>query len=481
MSAANRLPSLAMSLWILLFGLLFFGGCQSAKPPASPEQLEFPSTLSWPSYEMTRFTLDNGVELFVAENHELPLAKLVVKLRSGEALVSRGKEGLAKVAAQAMRSGGSKRYPEDRLNRVLENRAARMNISFDLASGQASLNCLSRDFEKLLPVFIDVLSHPAFPPQKIALAKAKLKTEISRRNDETKEIGFRKFKELVYGQEAIYSRVPQYSSVDAIGRQDLQRFQERTFTGSNMIVGLVGDFDTESIRPLLKKHFSSLPAGSENRLLFPESESSFKPGVYFVDKPDVNQTFVLLGHLGGYRQNPDYAALQVFNQVLSGGFSGRLFQSIRTEKGLAYSVFGDFGCNFFYPGMFFIGLETKTDRTAEAVEAVRGELQRIKKQGVTEKELKQAKDQFLNSLVFRYESPLEVLKRRLTYAYWGMDQDSFERLIEEIKNVGPKDVHRVAREYVRIPELKVLLVGSEDKLQGQLEQLGPVQELKLQK
>jgi predicted Zn-dependent peptidase len=188
-----------------------------------------------------------------------------------------------------------------------------------------------------------------------------------------------------------------------------------------------------------------------------------------------------MGHLGGYRQNPDYAALQVFNQVLSGGFSGRLFQSIRTEKGLAYSVFGDFGCNFFYPGMFFVGLETKTDRTAEAVGAVRRELRRIQQRGVSDEELQQAKDQFLNSLVFRYESPLEVVKRRLYYAYRGMDHNSFEQLIEEIKAVGPKDVHRVAREYIQAEELKVLLVGSEDKLQQQLDSLGPVQELKLRK
>jgi len=481
MSHSNLFLSPPAPFVIVLCGLLLLGGCQSAKVPASPDELTFPSTVDWPSYEMNHFRLDNGVQCFVAENHELPLVKLVVKVRSGEVDVPAGKEGLAQITAQAMRSGGSDRYPEDELNRKLENRAAQMGISFDLDSGEASLNCLSQDFKELLPVFLDVLRHPALPSRKIALAKAQLKTEISRRNDETKEIGFRKLKELVYGKDTVYSRVPQYASVEAVSRRDLKSFQERAFTGSNMIVGLVGDFETESMKELLKEAFSRVPPGSRKSLSFPQSESRFEPGVYFVDKPDVNQTFVLLGHLGGYRQNPDYAALQVFNQVLSGGFSGRLFESIRTEKGLAYSVFGDFGCNVFYPGMFFVGLETKTDRTAEAVRAVRSELRRMQQQGVTEEELRQAKDQFLNSLVFRYESPLEVLKRRLYYAYSGMDQDSFEQLIEEIKAVGPKDVHRVAREYIRIDELKVLLVGSEDELQQQLDRLGAVRELKLEK
>jgi predicted Zn-dependent peptidase len=464
--------------WLALGALL--AGCAPGGPgPDRLIDLSFQDSVTWPEYRVQTLTLDNGVRLFLLEDHELPLIDMRVTIRSGAIQVPEGKEGLARIAADAMRSGGSEKYPDQELNALLENRAANMGFSFSLDSGSAHLNCLKEDFPRLLPVFVDVLQNPRFPKDKIALAKQQLRTSISRRNDEQRDIALRKYRKLIYGSDSVYARVPQYDTVEAIRRQDLVAFQEQAVRTRNLYVSLVGDFDAERMEDRLRQAFSGVKEG-RSELEFPRVDYRYERSLYLVDKPDVNQTYVLMGHIGGLRQNPDYAELQVLNEVLSGGFSGRLFQEIRTKRGLAYSVFGRYGSNVDYPGMFFVGLKTKSGTTLEAVRAVRKELEAIRGRGLAAEEVRRARERFVNSLVFHYDTPGKVLRRRMHYAYKGMDRDSFKGLIQEVQSVDREDVERVAREYLHPGKMKILLVGNKQALQEELSALqGEVRELQL--
>jgi predicted Zn-dependent peptidase len=480
----QRLRNIAGSwMGIALFTFLLIGlmtACARHGPgPESPEELRFERSVTWPEYDVRTFQLDNGVRFFLLEDHELPLIDMQVTLRSGEIEVPEGKEGLARIAAEAMRSGGSEEHPGAALDALLENRAAKMSFSFSLDSGSASLNCLKEDFPRLLPVFMDVLQNPRFPKDKIALAKQQLRTSISRRNDEQRDIVIRKYKKLIYGDDSVYARVPQYNTVDSISREDLMRFHEKTVRAGNLYVGLVGDFDANKMKDRLREAFSRVKPG-RNELNFPEVGYRYNRSVYLVDKPNVNQTYILMGHIGDLRRNPDYPELQVLNEVLSGGFSGRLFQEIRTKRGLAYSVFGRYGCNIDYPGMFFVGVRTKSGTTLEAMRAVKQELKAVRSEGVSAKEVRRAKDRFLNSLVFNYDTPQKVLQRRMHYAYKGMDGDSFKELIGEVKGVEQNDVDRVAEEYLHPEKMIILMVGNKKELQDELAPMKErVQELEL--
>ena len=460
---------------VLLVSLLvgMFTACARHGPgPESPEDLRFERSVTWPEYDLRTFQLDNGVRFFLLEDHELPLIDMQVTIRSGAIEVPKGKEGLPRIVADAMRSGGSEKYPGQKLNALLENRAAEMNFSFSLDAGSASLNCLKNDFSRLLPVFMDVLQNPLFPENKIALAKQQLRTSISRRNDEQRDIAIRKYKKLIYGEDSVYARLPQYETVDAIDREDLVSFQEQAVQAGNLYVGLVGDFEADKMKDRLREAFSGVKAG-RSELDFPQVDYRYERSVHLVDKPNVNQTYILMGHIGDLRRNPDYPELQVLNEVLSGGFSGRLFQEIRTKRGLAYSVFGRYGCNIDYPGMFFVGVRTKSETTLEAMRAVEQELKSVRSEGAAEEEIRRAKDRFLNSLVFNYDTPQKVLQRRMHYAYKGMDPDSFEELIGEVKDVDRKDVERVAEEYLHPEKMKILLVGNKKELQ---EELAPIKD-----
>ncbi|MEX0646476.1 MAG: pitrilysin family protein [Balneolaceae bacterium] len=461
-----------------IFILLLLAGCASTDSVHKNwDNIEYPEINNFEQPDVEVFTIDNGITFYLMEDHELPLINMSVRVRTGSFLEPEDKTGLASVTGSVMRSGGSETYPDDELNELLENRAAHMETNIGLTSGSASMNVLREDFENLLPVFVDLLSNPAFPEDKIDLAKTQTETSISRRNDDQGAIANREFRRLIYGPNSVYGRLTEYETIQNITREDLVNFHEQSFVAPNMMVGIVGDFDSDEIKQNLEEAFSSIPEGEKRQLNFPEVDYDFTQGINFINKSDVNQSYVLLGHIGGMRDNPDYAKLQVMNQVLSGGFSSRLFQVVRSDLGLAYAVFGSYGSNNFYPGTFTAGVMTQSETTAEAIDAIFAEIERLQEEPVSEEELQHTKDQFLNSLVFRYDSRAKILNERLANEYAGLDPDIFDRLVEEVIEVTPEDVSEAAREYLRPDAMKILVVGNASEIGDQLEKYGEVNEI----
>lgn len=464
-----------LSILCLLIGFTFGTALGQQR---SYDELEYPELNEFQQPEVTTFTTANGIRFFLVEDHELPLIDLSVRIRTGEVLVPDEKTGLASMTGTVMRSGGSERYPADTLNRILEYRAASMETGIGFSSGSASMNVLKEDFDELLPIFIDLLRNPAFPQDKIDLAKTQTKSNISRRNDNPQQVASRVFSQIIYGEESIYARNTEYETVDNITRQDMIDFHAEHFTGENMMVGVIGDFETAEMRGQLEQAFGSLPAGEETTLDFPEVNYDWGSSINLVDKPDVTQSTVYMGHIGGMRDNPDYPEVQVMNQVLSGGFSGRLMQVVRTEMGLAYTVTGSYGMgNTNYPGVFTAGVGTQTSTTAEAIDAVIEQIERLRREPIPRQELRETKDQFLNSLVFRYTSYEDVLNERMSYEYLGLPEDTFDEYVEGVRNTTVEDVQRVAREYMHPDSLHILVVGNKSGLGDQLQKYGEVNEI----
>lgn len=439
------------------------------------DELTYPELNDFQQPEIKTFTTDNGIKFFLLEDHELPLIDLSVRIRTGGVQVSNDKASLATITGTVMRSGGTEEYPADTLNQILENRAASMETGIGFTSGSAGMNVLKEDFDNLLPIFIDLLMNPAFPQEKIELAKTQLKSSISRRNDNAGSIANREFDKLIYGEDSKYGRLVEYETVNNVSRKDIVSFHEENFNGQNMLVGAVGDFDTEAIKKQLREAFGTIPAGTETNLSFPEVNYDYRSTINFIDKPDVNQSTVLMGHIGGMRDNPDYAKVQVMNNVLSGGFSGRLFQKVRTDLGLAYSVGGQYGMgNTFYPGQFFVQVKTKSASTADAIDAIISEIERLQNEPITEKELQDTKDQFLNSLVFRNDSYEQILNRQMSNEYRGLSDNAFDQFIEGVKATTIEDVQNMAQEYLHPDQLQILVVGNKDELGDQLQKYGDV-------
>jgi len=441
------------------------------------DEIEYPELNSFEKPDVEFFELDNGIRFYLVEDDELPLINLRALVRTGGVLVPNEKAGLQSITGTVMRTGGTTSITGDELNELLEDRAARMETGIGLTSGSASMNVLKEDFEELLPVYIDLLQNPAFPEDRLDLAKTQQKTAISRRNDETLPIGIREFQKLIYGPESVYARNTEYETIDNITREDLVDFHKKSFVGENMMIGVIGDFEMEEMKEVLTEAFQEIPAGNELELTFPDINYEFVNTINFVDKSDVNQSFVMMGHIGGLRENPDYAKIQVLNRVLSDGFSGRLMQVVRSQMGLAYSVFGEYGSGNFFPGMFYAGVMTQSETTAEAINAIIGQIERLQNEPITEKELSDTKDRFLNSLVFEYDSRASVLNEQMSFDYAGLPDDTFDRLVEEIQQVTIEDVQEAAQQYMQPENLQILVVGNGEEIGDQLEQFGDVNEI----
>ncbi len=461
---------------ILLFSIMMLVGV-SVSAQKRYDEIKYPPLNDFQKAKVEEFQLDNGITFYLVEDKELPLIRLNAIVRTGSLLDPEGKEGLASMVGTVMREGGSENYPADELNLLLENKAASISTFIGEGSGNASMNLLKEDFDELLPVFVDVIQNPLFPEDKIELAKTQTKSNISRRNDQQAGIAGREFAKLIYGEDSPYTRQTEYASVDAITREDLVAFHEEAFVGNNMMIGVIGDFDTREMKRKLEEAFGSLPAGSETNLVYPEVNYGYPSTINLVDKPDVNQSYVIIGHIGGLRENPDYAALQMMNEILAGGFAGRLFQTVRSDLGLAYAVGGSYGSRINYPGTFSLTVMTKSSTTVQAIDAILNEVKKMQNEPVSSEELNDARDRFLNSLVFRYDSKSKILNERLSNEYNGLPQDTFDKYVENIRKVTVSDVQRVAQQYLKPDQVQILVVGNKEEIGDQLNKYGSVNEL----
>ena len=281
---------------------------------------------------------------------------------------------------------------------------------------------------------------------------------------------------IAYGKDSPYARETQYSTIAAVQLSDLVAWHDRTVLPNNMIAAISGDFDSAAIESKLRTAFEPLARGEALATLATEFKDPAK-GVYFVPKTDVNQSNVYIVGLGTERNNPDYYALSVMNEVFSGGFGSRVVQNVRTKLGLAYSVGGSYGTAYDHPGTFTVAASTKSASTIAAARAMLDEIGRLKTQPPTPTELKNAKDQVLNSFIFNYDSREKTLNEQVTLALYGYPADFLERYKDGIEKVTAADVTRVANKYVDVSKLAIVVVGNNADFAGPLSTLGTVTNL----
>ncbi|MBO6575558.1 MAG: insulinase family protein [Rhodothermales bacterium] len=441
--------------------------------------IDYPELPDFDTPEAQRFELDNGMVLFLIEDRALPMVNVVARVGTGSVYEPGDKVGLASILGQVMRSGGTETVPGDTLNVILENIAASVETSVGATSGGGSMFALTEHAGTVLPLFADVLMNPALPQDKIDLAKTQISSAISRRNDDPGQIASREFNEILYGSESPWARAPEYATVDAISRDDLVAFHEAWYHPGNVMIGAWGDFDAEEMAARIEAAFESWqPVPGFQRPPAPVAQSPDQDGVFLVDKDDVTQSTVYLGHLGDIRaDHPDQPALTMMNQVLSGGFSGRLMQSVRVEQGLAYAVGGGYSANFDRPGTFFAQVMTKSESTVDAANAVLAEIDKMREAPPEEEEVALARDGYLNRFVFNFDTRGEVVNRMMTYDWYGYPMDFLEIQKSGLEAVTPQDIHRVSQQYLKPEDIRILVVGKAEEFGAPLTELGPVTEV----
>jgi len=437
------------------------------------KQIKAPDLHAFHPQQPRRLEFTNGMIVFLQEDHELPLIRGTAQIRGGSREEPADKVGLVEIYGQAWRTGGTTSKTGDQLDDYLEAHAAKVETSGGTDSTTVSWDCLKDDFDDVFKVFLELLREPEFRSEKLDLAKRQVNTVISRRNDQPFQIAIREAAKLVYGADSPYARVPEYATVAAVTRGDLRSWHRQYVHPNNIILGVVGDFDSSAMEAKLREAFDAWPRGPQATKI----QASFhgpKPGIYFAAKNDVTASTVQMVGLGTTRDNPDYYAIEVFNDFFGGSSSSRLYSNIRSKKGLAYAVGGGIGTDFDHPGVLRLFLGTKSGTTAAAIDAFDEELEALKTKPATPEELTKAKDDILNSFIFRFDSKDKVLRERMTYEFYGYPADFLERYREGIAKVNIQDVSRVAEKYVHEDQLATLVVGKAADFDKPLSTYGPV-------
>ncbi len=473
-----KLTAAALFAASLLTPLAF----SQAKVPARTSSVEpwkkipIPPLHDFKPTEPKRIVLDNGMMIFLQEDHELPFVNGSILIRGGSRDVPADKTGLTQLYSQAWRTSGTTTQTGDALDQTLALKAASVETGGGLATTSLSWTSFAKDYDQVFAVAQDLLLHPDFKADKLALAKRQLAAGIARRNDDAAGIAGREAQRIAYGKDSPYARQVEYATISAVQLADLTAWHDRTVVPNNMIVSVSGDFDSAIMEAKLRKAFGGLSKGVA-QVPLDAKFSDPKSGVYFVNKTDVNQSNVYVVGLGTERNNPDYYALSVMNEIFSGGFSSRVFQNVRTKLGLAYSVGGSYGAAYDHPGTFTVGAATKSSSTIAATREVLAEIGRLKTIPPTPDEMRVAKDQVLNSFIFNYDTPEKVLGEQVTLALYGYPSDYLEKYKIGVEKVTAADVTRVANKYVDVNKLAIVVVGNNTEFGGPLSTLGPVSNL----
>jgi zinc protease len=444
------------------------------------DNLKFPPLNQFQIPQPDRYVLDNGITVYLLEDHTLPkLTYSAIIHKCGDYLEPLDKIGLAEMTGDVMRTGGTTSNTGDEIDEQLEGIGAYVETSIGTVSGTARAGGLSEYGEQILRTMADVLRNPVFDQDKIDLEKTDQKSTISRRNDDPMQVCIREFKKLIYGDDSPYARNTEYATIDAVTKDDMVAFHRKYVEPQNIQIAAWGDFNKTDMLALIKKYFGDWAKGTTEIPEPPKVDYTYKSSLNYAEKTDVTQSNILMGHIGGVMGDPDYPATIVMNSVLGGSFGSRLTNVVRTKLGLAYAAEGHFSFNYDYPGIFYAFASTKSESTVQAIRAMIEQIKSMQTQPPTDEEMKKAKDGWLNSFVFNFDTKGEILSRMMSYDYYGLPEDYLQQLKTKVEKVTPEDVLEVAKRKLHPDALQTIVVGKADEFGEPLSDLGEVHDIDL--
>jgi zinc protease len=459
MQASHRVLSIAALVLSVTAGV-------AAEIPPRPEQLTFlPLTFNVPDAASMRVKLANGITAYVADDKMLPLVNVLVLFRGGGYLEASGKEGLAELTGTVWRTGGAGRFDARALDEELDFLAAQLSTGVGEVSGRVSLNLLGKDLDRGLGLLMDVLRGPRFEEARLAKAKEDMLSEMKRRNDDSESIEDREWDRLVYGDDFWLNRLPTKASVDGITRGDLVAFHKLLANPANFVVAVAGDFDRKAMIVKLNATIGAWKAAGAPVGAVPQPKGSAKPGVYLVNKPDVNQGRVSIGQLGAKRPLPDESSLEVANDILGGGgFTAWMMSKVRSDEGLAYSAYSSYGIGDLYPGTFRAYFQSKSSTCARAARLTVDLIGRITTTQVTDKELANSKSSFIERFPRMFESKLRTVTRFAQDDLVGLSHEYWKAYRARMGEVTAASTQAAASAHINPDQLIILVVGNVDEI-----------------
>lgn len=474
-------PSGVRAALLLLAVSLLLPGCALFRKPAWEQPP--PSASDRPVVQpdaLHRGELDNGVDVVVLEDRRLPRVVVGVAVRRGGGIVPPEQAGLAAFTSEVMRRGAGRRDALA-LARATDEIGASLSVGADRDSMTVSVAGLSRDLDRLLEILSDVALRPRFEPGEAGKARSEMLASLEQAKDDPATLaGWSLAKALYpghpYGTPA--DGLPE--TVARFEASTARAFHRKVFIPDDAILFASGDVDMEALFPLLGEHFGAWESGPVPAPgPVPPDPTPSERKIVVVDRPDLAQVRIMIGHEGLARTDPRRIGASIMNIVVGGGgFSSRLMKKLRSEAGLTYGVGSGFALRR-HPGPFYVSTFTRVPEVRRALDMTLAELERARgAEPPTEDELRDAKALAVGRFSLGLETSSAVLSSLVDLDIYGLPQDSLDTYRGRVRALTTDDTARLARELLHPERAAIILVGPADAIVPQVESLGPVEVVK---
>ncbi|MGH7874304.1 MAG: M16 family metallopeptidase [Candidatus Binatia bacterium] len=412
-----------------------------------------------------RAVLPNGLVLLTSEQRALPIVSIELLIEAGSRYEPANQVGLANLTARLLTYGTARRSAVQ-INETLDFIGASLEAACGADTAAISMTILKKDLGSGLDLLAEILTSSIFPAAEIDRQKQAVVASIRAQQEDPGAVAQKTFVAALFPGSP-YGRPVEgtEASVKALQQKTLKEFFARHYRPNRSILSVVGDVSEQEITDALDRAFRGWRKGEANApLLIPSKVGGAQ--TLRVNK-DLTQANIVLGHAGVPRNHPDYYAIQVMNYILGGGgFASRAMDSIRNERGLAYSVYSFFGAEKSY-GYFEFVMQTKNETAQEAVRLAREEIRRMREQPVTEQELSDAKDYLTGSFPLRFDTNRKVASFLAQVEFFRLGLDYPDRYHDLVSKVSQADVQRVATLYLQPEKIVTVIVGNQKKIGDQ--------------
>ena len=409
-----------------------------------------------------RIVLENGMVLLLSERHTIPSVTINMLIKAGQVLEPSDKAGLAYITAGLLTEGTKKRS-SSQIAEEIEFVGGGIGASGGDDSASVNLTILKKDLDLGLDILSDILLNPVFSEEEIIRKVRETKASIEKEKENPSAVAGKEFAKTVFGDHP-YGRPTEGlpETLDRIVREDIVKFHATHYIPNNTIMAVVGDVTEKEIVSKLNRYLKDWKKREVVNPVFPPVKPLSQKIVKPIDKK-ITQANIVLGHIGIERENPDYYAAYVMNYILGGGgFTSRLMDNIRDNKGLAYDVHSYFA-PMKHSGYFNVGVQTKNESAKVAIEEVLKEMERIRSVSVTDKELEDAKAYLTGSFPLKLDTNKKIAGMLTAIEFFNLGLDYPDRYPKMINSLTKDDILKVARRYLNTDNYIMVVVGDLEK------------------
>jgi zinc protease len=434
--------------------------------PASAVEIEMP--------EIEKTSLDNGLDVYVIEQHETPVVTMKLVIPGGSIYENDETAGLANLMSGLLRKGTTSRTANE-ISEEIDFVGGRLGASADKDAFYVSSTVLSKHLEIAFDLMSDISINPVFDDEEVERLRNQIVGAIEQSKNDPTTIRDQQFAHYLYGDHPYgLPFIGNSETMLMLTSDDIKEYYHKYFIPNDGFLLVVGDVEPKDVFNKAKKYFGKWKAGTPVTVDLPSMPQINGYEIYLIDKPDATQSYISIGHRGIDRYNPDAFSLRVMNYILGGGgFASRLTKEVRGEGGLTYGIGSSFDYNR-YPGAFKVTTFTKNESTAEAIDLIFAELEKIRDSRITEEELDNTQSFYTGYIPLQFETPANIANYIETILLYELGEDYYNRYLQGIESTTREDVQEVAQNYIDPDNMLIVVVGKREDVEPQLQKYGDV-------